>query len=79
MRGRDQAHYSNNPNAAPLRVFSKNSHESHSKSKSRSRSRELLNKSIQSVKFEPMFTSTKLNDSIYGPQSEIGRLENYES
>lgn len=38
-----------------------------------------MNKSIQSVKFEPMFSTTKQNDSIYGSQDIRRSTQEYES
>lgn len=49
-------------NAAPLRIVSRDN----SKSRSRSRSKE----NAQSVKFEPMYATTKLSENTYGLDRE---------
>ena len=52
--GNAQQHYAHNLNAAPLRIISRDN----SRSRSRSRSKENVN----SVKFEPMYATTKMTD-----------------
>ena len=53
----NQLHYANNQNAAPLRILSRGN----SKSNSRSRSREF----VKSIKFEPMYASSKLSENKF--------------